>query len=82
MGRGKQEDRKTGRQVYMEETEVGRREGCIVTGGVQKREGHLYIVIDTQVGGAHEDPALTHNLVKVSQVIDPVLNDKTIVTLR
>ena len=26
-------------------------EGCIVTGGVQKREGHSYIVIDPQVGG-------------------------------
>ena len=33
-------------------------EGCIVTGMVQKREGHSYIAIDTQVGGAHEDPGL------------------------
>ena len=80
----------TRRKVYTEETEVERRErwvpgwvggclggclgGCTVTGGVQKREGHSYIVIDTQVGGTHEDPGLTHNLVKVSQVIYQVLN--------
>ena len=45
-----------------------------MTGVVQKREGHSYIVIDTQVGGTHEDPGLIHNVVKVSQAIDEVLN--------
>ena len=36
-------------------------EGCIVTGGVEKREGHLYIVIDIQLVGAHEHLGFTHN---------------------
>ena len=42
----------------MERREGWVRYGCIVGGGAHKREGHSYVVIDTQVGGAHEDPGL------------------------
>ena len=40
---------------------MGGGEGCIVTGGMEKREGHLYIVIDIQLVGAHEHLGFTHN---------------------
>jgi hypothetical protein len=72
VGRGKQGDRKA--SVY-----GGNRDGQeggvgawgIVTGGVRKREGYSYIVIDIHLVGAHENLGFAHNLVKESQVIDP-----------